>query len=219
MRTYEKIETIYNRDMTGTKKLIDGDYRNDTIKFLKDVQWEWSEKVDGTNVRILWDGHKVTFGGRTDKAQIPTDLVNKLNEYFGGEKNAQIFEQMFGEREVMLFGEGYGNKIQSAGRFYNPNGVDFILFDVLIMNNYQSRDNIEGIAKAFGIKVVPIVGKGTLDEAVAYIKKGPISKLVDPSMDESEMEGIVCRPEVELRDRAGNRLIVKIKYRDFKDVD
>lgn len=216
MRTYEKIETIFEREMNGSKKLIEGKYRNDTIEFTKDLKWVWTEKCDGTNIRIFWDGHTVTFGGRTDRANIPADLVNKLNEYFCGEQNAQVFEQMFGEREVILFGEGYGNKIQAAGKFYNPNGVDFILFDVLIGNNYQQRDNVEGIAKAFGIKVVPIVGEGTLEEAVSYIKKRPISKLVDPSMNDIEMEGVVCRPEIELKDRAGNRLIVKIKVRDFE---
>lgn len=216
MRTYEKIETIFEREMNGSKKLIEGKYRNDTIEFTKDLKWVWTEKCDGTNIRIFWDGHTVTFGGRTDRANIPADLVNKLNEYFGGEQNAQVFEQMFGEREVILFGEGYGNKIQAAGKFYNPNGVDFILFDVLIGNNYQQRDNVEGIAKAFGIKVVPIVGEGTLEEAVSYIKKRPISKLVDPSMYDIEMEGVVCRPKIELKDRAGNRLIVKIKVRDFE---
>lgn len=219
MRTYEKIETIFEREMNGSKKLIEGKYRNDTIEFTKDLKWVWTEKCDGTNIRIFWDGHTVTFGGRTDRANIPADLVNKLNEYFGGEQNAQVFEQMFGEREVILFGEGYGNKIQAAGKFYNPNGVDFILFDVLIGNNYQQRDNVEGIAKAFGIKVVPIVGEGTLEEAVSYIKKRPISKLVDPSMDDIEMEGVVCRPAIELKDRAGNRLIVKIKVRDFESED
>ena len=211
MRTYEKIETIFERDIEGTKKLIPGKFRNETVEFLKDCVWEWSEKVDGTNIRVFWDGHSITFGGRTEKAQIPANLVNRLNELFGGETNAQIFEQKFGEREVILFGEGYGNKIQSAGKFYNPDGVDFILFDVLIHDNYQPRETVNGIAKSFGIKTVPIVGEGTIDEAVQYVKGHPNSTLGNV-----EMEGLVCRPKVELRDRAGNRLIAKIKYRDFK---
>ena len=102
MRTYEKIETIYARDVEGTKKLLPGIYRNKTVEFLKDIQWVWTEKVDGTNIRVFWDGHAVTFGGRTDRAQIPVPLVNRLNELFGGEENAQLFEQTFGEKEVIL---------------------------------------------------------------------------------------------------------------------
>ena len=215
MRKYEKIDTIFSRDMEGTKKLMPGVFRDPTIEFLAENKWIWTEKVDGTNIRIYWDGHTVTFGGRTDKAAIPADLVNRLNELFGGETNAQIFEEAFGEKEVILFGEGYGAKIQKGGGKYISNGVDFILFDVLIGDNYQPREWVEKTAQMFGIKVVPIVGGGSLEDAVSYVKKHPNSVIAE---DVREMEGIVCRPAVELRDRRGNRVIVKIKYEDFKEL-
>lgn len=215
MRKYEKIETIFSRDMEGTKKLMPGVFRDPTVDFLSFNMWQWSEKVDGTNIRVYWDGHTVSFGGRTDKAAIPTDLVNRLNELFGGETNAQIFEEAFGEKEVILFGEGYGAKIQKGGGNYISNGVDFILFDVLIENNYQSREWVEKTAAMFNIKVVPIVGTGTLWEAVSYVKTHPMSVIAEK---EHEMEGIVCRPMVELRDRCGNRIIVKIKWNDIKEL-
>ena len=211
MKTYEKIETIFARDIDGTKKLILGQYRNPTVDFLKDCNWQWTEKVDGTNIRVYWDGHAVTFGGRTERAQIPAPLVNRLNELFGGEENAQMFEQTFGEHEVILFGEGYGKSIQAAGKAYNPDGVDFILFDVMIGDNYQPRVRVEETAEMFGIKVVPIVGEGALEEAVQYVMGHPKS-----TMGDIEMEGIVCRPAQELRDRCGERVIVKIKWNDFK---
>lgn len=214
MRTYEKIETIFARDIDGTKKLIPWKYRDETVEFLKDCKWIWTEKVDGTNVRVCWDGHVVTFGGRTEKAQIPAQLVNRLNELFGGEQNAQVFEQLFGDKEVILFGEGYGNKIQAVGKAYNPDGVDFILFDVLIGDNYQPRSFVEFIARTFGLNVVPIVGTGKLEEAVHFVNAHQKSEL-----GETEMEGIVCRPAMELRDRAGKRVIVKIKWNDLKDVE
>lgn len=211
MKTYEKIETIYARDIEGTKKLIPGEYRNETVKYLKDCEWIWTEKVDGTNIRVYWDGHSVTFGGRTDKAQIPAALVNRLNELFGGEENAQMFEQTFGEKEVILFGEGYGKKIQAMGSAYNPDGVDFILFDVCIGDNYQEREWVEETARAFGCGVVPVVGRGTLEWAVEFVKGHHKSTLGD-----CEMEGLVCRPGRELRDRRGERVIVKIKWQDFR---
>ena len=212
MQEYHKIETVFQRDMEGTKKLIEGVFRDETVSFLADAVWEWTEKVDGTNVRVYWDGHKVEFGGRTDKAQIPAPLVNKLNEYFGGETNAQMFEQMFGEKEVILFGEGYGAKIQSGGDYTDGTSVDFILFDVMVDGLYLVRKNVEEIAQTMGVGVVPIVHKGNISSAVDYVKSHPMSTLGN---HKHEMEGVVGRPEVELRDRRGNRLIVKIKYRDF----
>ena len=170
MRKYEKIDTLYVRDTTGTKKLIEGKFRDSTVEFLAPCEWIWTEKVDGTNIRVYWDGHIVTFGGRTDNASIPAELVTRLNELFGGEANAQMFEQMFGEKEVILFGEGYGRKIQKGGGNYIPDGVDFILFDVLVGENYLERSNVEDIAKAMGIKVVPIIGSGSLFDAAEYVK-------------------------------------------------
>jgi len=214
MRKYEKIETIFARDIEGTKQLIFYKFRDPTIEFLQDNKWIWTEKIDGTNIRVYWDGHTVTFGGRTDNAQIPAELMNKLNELFGGETNAQIFEQMFGEKEVILFGEGYGRKIQKVGSAYISNSVDFILFDVLIGENYQAREWVEKTAHAFGIKVVPIVGEGPLMKAVQYVMEHPNSQIAE---SQCPMEGIVCRPAMELRDRCGNRVIVKIKWADFKD--
>lgn len=213
MREYHKIETLYERDIEGTKQLIEGKFRNPTVEYLRNLHWQWTEKVDGTNVRVFWDGHAVTFGGRTDKAQIPASLVNKLNEYFGGEANAQLFEQTFGEREVELFGEGYGAKIQKGGN-YIPDAVDFILFDVMVGDNYQPRESVESVAETFGLKVVPIVGEGTILEAVDFVKSNP--KSVIAANPDYDMEGVVCRPNVELRDRCGNRVIVKIKWHDFQ---
>ena len=210
MKEYNKIETIYERDINGTKKLIEGKYRNEAVEYLANNEWEFTEKIDGTNIRIYWDGHKITFGGRTERASIPSHLVNKLNEIFLNEETEQLFEQKFGEMEVILFGEGYGTKIQACGNDYRPD-VGFILFDVLIGGNYQSRESVENIAKAFALEIVPIVLRGTIQEAVDFIKTKPNS-----TIGKAKMEGVVGRPKVELHDRCGNRLIVKIKCRDFE---
>lgn len=182
---------------------------------IKDNVWVFTEKVDGTNIRVCWDGHTVSFAGRTDKAQIPTHLVNRLNELFGGETNEELFEQKFGENEVELFGEGYGAKIQGCGSQYRDD-VDFILFDVMINGNYQPREAVEDIAKFFGIDVVPIVLEGTLQQGVDYVlsnRKSLVAK------NGAEIEGLVGRTKLETFDRTGNRNIVKIKYRDFNPID
>lgn len=209
MREYHKIETLFERD-EKTKKLIIGKFRNPTVEFLKDNIWTFTEKVDGTNIRVFWNGHNVEFGGRTDNAQIPAHLINRLSELFGGETNAQMFEQKFGETPVELFGEGYGIKIQKGGAYRDD--VDFILFDVLINDNYQSRESVEDIAKYFGIDVVPIVLEGTLQDGLDYVLNNRKSIVAKNS---AELEGLVGRTKVETKGRTGKRNIVKIKYNDF----
>lgn len=212
MTEYTKIETVFERDMEGTKKLIEGKFRNDTVEYLKDNQWIGTEKIDGTNVGIVWDGHKVSYQGRTERAQIPTHLMNKLIEMFGGTVNEEVFEQKFGEMQVILFGEGYGAKIQKGGGNYRSD-VSFILFDVYLpeSNLWLKRDAVEDIAKTFGIDAVPIVYEGNLAGAVEFVKGKPKS-----TIGTAEMEGIVCKPAVDMLDRMGRRLIVKIKVCDFQ---
>lgn len=210
MKEYHKIETIFERD-EKTKKLIDGKFRNATVEFLRNCDWEFTEKVDGTNIRVHWDGHKVEFGGRTDRATIPQDLLDRLETLFGGYENEQIFEQKFGDKEVFLFGEGYGHKIQGVGDQYRED-VDFILFDVMINGYYQPRESVVDIANYFNIDVVPIVLTGTIQEGIDYVKTNRKSTI---AKNGAELEGVVGRPKMEVFDRTGNRLIVKIKYRDF----
>lgn len=211
MRTYEKIETLFERDTEGSKRLIFGKYRSQTVEFLKNNVWEFTEKIDGTNIRVMWDGHKITFGGRTERANIPAHLMNYLNQKFITPEVEELFEQVFGEKEVILFGEGYGAKIQGVGGLYRSD-VSFILFDVLIGDNYQPRDRVEDVAKMFDLEIVPIVLIGTLDEAIQFVRENPKS-----TIGTAMMEGVVGRPLVEMRDRCGNRVIVKIKYHDFKE--
>lgn len=69
----------------------------------------------------------------------------------------------------------------------------------------------EKTAKMFGIDVVPIVCRGTIQDGIDFVLSHPKS-----TMGTAMMEGVVGRPAVELRDRCGNRVIVKIKWKDFK---
>lgn len=208
MIEYNKIDTVYERDVTGSKKLIEGSFRNEAVKYLSESKWRFTEKIDGTNIRIHWDGHKITFGGRTERANIPSHLVNKLSEIFLNNETEELFEQKFGEKEVILFGEGYGAKIQNGGDYRSD--VGFILFDAMIGENYQPRETVEDVAKCFGLEIVPVILIGTIQEAVDFVKSKP-----DSTIGKAKMEGVVGCPLVEMKDRVGKRVIVKIKVCDF----
>lgn len=211
MTEYLKIETPFNRDMNGTKKLIENNWRNETVEFLAGSPWICTEKIDGTNIGIVWDGHKVSYQGRTERSQIPAHLLNKLIELFGSNETEELFEQKFGNMSVILFGEGYGSKIQKCGVDYRN---DVILFDVYLpdKNIWLKRCDVEEIAKCFSIDVVPIVLEGTIYEAINFVKNKPKS-----TIGTADMEGLVCRPKVELYDRTNKRVIVKVKVCDFSN--
>lgn len=213
MNQYHKINSIYKRTPDG-KKMLFGEYSQPEFEYLKDNLWEFTEKVDGTNIRVMYDGEdEFTFGGKTDNAQIPSPLVNRLREIFNIEQFKEIFPMKPDEweyPEICLYGEGYGAKIQTGGK-YISDGVDFVLFDVKIGQWWLKREDVEDIAKKFGIEVVPILGTGRLVDMETMCKVG-----FDSKWGKFEAEGIVARPVVELRDRAGHRIITKLKHKDFE---
>ena len=208
MKEYHKITNIYERD-TVTNKLIVGQFREPTLEFLKDCKFIATEKVDGTNIRVHWDGTQVIFGGRTDNAQLPSGLVEWLNKKFQVIEARNLFATKFGTKQVTLYGEGYGAGIQKGGGNYSQE-KKFVMFDVLIDDTWLERGNVVGIAEMFGVDVVPIVMEGTLGEIVDFVKNNPKSTWGD-----FESEGVVARPKVEVFNRFGERVIVKIKVRDF----
>ena len=51
---------------------------------------------------------------------------------------------------------------------------------------------------------------GSIEQAIEFVKTNPKS-----TIGTAPMEGLVCKPKVELLDRMRRRVIVKIKARDF----
>jgi len=203
MKKYHKINSIFKRDEKGN---FTEEYSMPEFEYLKDNKWIFTEKIDGTNVRVMWDGNKVSFGGKTDNAQMPVFLFEKLQEIFTAEK----LKEVFNEDSVCLYGEGFGARIQKGGGNYIKDGVDFILFDIKIGDWWLKREDIEEIAEKLGIRIVKIIGSGTLDEAIDLAKKGFKSQF-----GIFTAEGIVLKPEIELSARNGKRIITKVKHKDF----
>lgn len=207
MKEYQKIENIFKFD-EKYRKIVG---LNETYQALKNIEWIGTEKVDGTNVRIYWDGHEIQIAGRTDKSQIPNHLMEYLTNTFLTKEMEYVFEQMFGEKETYLFGEGYGIKIQANGEKYSKE-PKFILFDVNIGGFYLTKDNVKDIADKLGLECVPIVFKGDLDEAVDFVSRHQPSTLGDRS---HEMEGLVLEPVIMLYNKNFKRVKCKCKYCDL----
>lgn len=205
MEKYHKIQSVFKRDHLKNGKFFEGVYSLPEFEFLEDVEWVYTEKVDGMNIRVMYKDGKVTFGGKTDQSQLPAPLVARLQERFLGHNKLQT---MFGETPVCLYGEGYGAGIQKGGK-YRPD-QDFILLDVLIDHWWLQRKNIENVAKGLGLDVVPLIGWGTLSDIVAEVKDG-----ITSVWGQFLAEGVVAKPKVELKARSGARIITKVKYTDF----
>ena len=180
----------------------------------------------------------VTIKGKTDNAQIPPHLDKYMKETFtdvkvfaslgikeyipieewpehgwcvSKEDPTPMYEKI--PEKYTLYGEGYGMKIQKVGGRYLSNSVSFRGFDVKVNDLYLLRDNAMEIFKKLGADTVPYLGQMTIDEAIEKVREGFVSEI---SEDRTLMaEGIVLVSPLGLKNRRGERLIVKIKYGDF----
>lgn len=210
MKEYHKIDTVFKRNPeTKHKTLIMGDYSQEAFGYLANNEWVFTEKVDGTNIRIMIANGGITFGGKSDDAQIPAFLVKRLQEIFFPQKEALL--EAFPDGGC-LYGEGYGARIQKGGGNYRSD-QDFVLFDIRVGEWWLERPTLEEIADKFGLDIVPIIGRGTLGDMVNLVASAYLS-----SWGGFIAEGIVARPAIELKARNGRRVITKLKYRDFADL-
>ena len=174
----------------------------------------------------------IRIAGKTDNAQIPKNLLKHMQEKYTNEKilgalglkefiPVSEWKSMYNWDDYSkiptiytIYGEGYGEGIQSGG-WYIKGGNEFIVFDVKVNDIYLKTEARDEIATKLGAPIVPFKGYFTLDEAIDYVRKG-FRSVVAENPEVKMAEGLGLRTDLGLRNRMGNRLIVKIKYEDFQ---
>lgn len=213
MKPYQKIPSVYKRDEKG--KMLFGQYSTSMLKHLKDAKWLFTEKINGINIRVIRSEKVILFRGRTEKADLPHTVIEKLGYLFGEE----FLKFPVG---TTLYGEMFGPKIQKGGGNYGKD-INFSLFDVWMPKGDVSPINpmdpgwwlrhksVVQIASQLHIAVVPTVSFGTLKD-MEEIVSGGFNSFHGPF----EAEGIVGKPTVQVFDRMGDRVLTKLKAKDFR---
>ena len=205
---YPKINTLWKRDKNNKFNIIEGDFSCPEFETIK--RWYVTEKIDGTNIRVCFNTIEKTieFKGRTDKADIPKFLLETLNSKFNTEKLLEVFST---GKEIVLYGEGYGDKIQSVGKKYRKDN-SFILFDAWVDGWWLERENVEDIARKLKINVVPSLGIRTIPEIVSLVK-GTFPSAI--SKQPLNAEGVVARSHPLMLFRDGTPIMWKLKSKDY----
>lgn len=211
---YPKINTIFERTERGV--VIPEKYATPEIGYLADAQWNWTEKVDGTNIRLFWNGYYVTIGGRTNgddaagsqlEAMLVDYIINEASLTFADtwKKIARNCEDM------TVYGEGYGKGISDGAQYRDSPA--FIIFDVRVGEWWLGDDDIRDVADKLGCYVVPQWGTMTVNEAWEVIKSGSLTS----HWPNAKPEGLVGRPAIDLYSRKGERVLAKTKVKDWAD--
>jgi len=242
---YQKINTIFKRDQNPGKFhnciMPEEGFTQPEFEFLRGCKFECTEKIDGTNmsVHIIPVGYNdiggafkvnyaVEYHGKTEKADTPKHLQVKMEQLFPAEKMLEAFNKNVtyenvedaikevNHGKVIVFGEGYGAKIQKGGN-YISNDCGFILFDVTVDGMFLLRESLEDIASKLEIPIVPLIGYMTVDEAIEFVKKGFKSTIAENK--DYDAEGLVLKTPMGLLNRKGERIITKIKTCDFRQLE
>lgn len=217
---YIKIHSLWKREgidcKTKKHNLIIGEYARPEFANIK--TWRVSEKVDGTNVRIYFSTHpdcyEVNFVGRTSKAVLQEPLLNYLKKTFTSMSIREIAEDV-GTSSFVLYGEGYGPKIQAVGKNYRED-QGFILFDGINQHSkWLSRSTLKTIAEKFCIPLVPDLGIMDEKQIIEFVKSKPLSLC---SITPHTIEGIVARAEPTVYFESGVPVIFKLKCKDFEAI-
>lgn len=247
---YSKIETLYDRG---------DDFKIDTGRvrrpeFAIPGSWLVTEKIDGTNVRVSLELNEgfyyrdgspntwaVRFYGRTEKAQMPTFLLEHLQKTFTLEKMralwrckkscdecggegwtdatdvGRVFCSKLDPYPIVLYGEGYGARIQKGGGDYRHDGdVSLRLFDVLIGGIWLRRTDVEDVARQLGVEPVPLITPVmSTDEIIELVRTGFGSYVAGMEGTARMAEGVVAFTDPPLFNSRGQRLMWKLKSKDF----
>jgi hypothetical protein len=123
---------------------IDNLYKNKEIFLFKECYA--LEKIDGTSAHISWKEGKLSFfsGGSKHENFIKLFHENLL---------IASFQELFGEQEVVVFGEAYGGKLQGMSGTYGEE-LKFIVFDVKVGFCWLDVPKAENIAQKLGLEFV-----------------------------------------------------------------
>ena len=229
MKKYHKINSLFKRDTSTKRAIITPEFARPEFGYLVNNEWEFTEKLDGTNIRILWDGISPLVLGKTDAGIIPKALADGLGldnrtGHFENDDATKLFKAAFpfegkqGDFSVCLFCEGVGERVHPGAGKYGPPAV--VLFDVAVRATndndhwwWLSHENIVDVGRKMLLDVAPIIGTGNIHDMASMVKDGFNSRWGD-----FRAEGIVARPQVPLVDRRGNRIITKLKCKDYDDL-
>ena len=215
---YPKTENLWVRDPETHVMAPTNGYRHHG--FHQVDRWLVLEKVDGMNMRVIFEPdaeEAVRVLGRTDRAQIPGDLMASIRTWATYTNLGCAFMDIDTEKlpkSVVLYGEGYGAGIQKGGHYREDKG--FVLFDVLVDGHWLKWDDVCDVARNLGIETVPVLGRDMstkdIEGFIEYQIMRPDWRAEGFMTDQPE--GVIARTDPYLFDARGRRIMFKHKVRD-----
>ncbi|MFL5734625.1 MAG: RNA ligase (ATP) [Chloroflexia bacterium] len=172
-----------------------------------------TEKVYGTNCRIGVVEGEVMAGSKGLRRKPPPDGRQEASLYwfpYTLEPVRNLLNHLSeeqGHRQVILFGEVYGSKVQSFT--YGLQGtLGFRAFDLLVDGKYLNWHEFKRLCEQYEVPIVPTVAEGPFSlDRVRPLSNG--DTLVPGASGSNIREGVVVKPQSERTDPTVGRVILK----------
>jgi RNA ligase (TIGR02306 family) len=169
-----------------------------------------TEKIHGTNCRVASIEGELMAGSHKTRRKRPANDEFHSNIYWYplslGPVRKMIEDLGIIFRQVILFGEIYGSKIQSF--HYGEKGtLGFRAFDLFVDGKYYSWGSLTAICRDYGIETVPVVA--TIPFDLSEVKRYSEGKTLLLDKDAHIREGLVVRPFRDRSDPKTGRVILK----------
>ena len=245
---YPKIDTLFDRREDGTVNLEQ--FRRPEFKIPREwlvtekldgtnirvsLEIEHQQVVGGIIGADRW---VLRYYGRSADAQLPPFLLEHLQKTFPVERMKSLWRcknksctgigtvghsidcPKFEPYPIVLYGEGYGAKIQGGGEYRKEGDVSFRLFDTLVAGKYWlGRSDVVDVARQLFIQPVPQINPEAygvdLQHILFEVRKGIRSVVSEKEGIPRLMEGVVAFTDPPLFNTRGQQLKFKLKTKDF----
>lgn len=177
-------------------------------KFEKGEEVIVSEKIHGKNCRIGLVNGALQVGSRTtrkdhEKLRDKSIFWGAVNEDI--EALLRAVEHDYGAKVVILFGEIYGQGVQSL-HYGCKKEKGFRAFDIYVDGDYLDYEDFRKYCDLYKVERVPVVAK--IDFDLEKVQKLSVGRTAIPGGDNIR-EGVVVRTAKERRDPAWGRVVMK----------
>lgn len=213
---YPKLKNLHKRDPADNKVIDEFTDEIFSPELLGNAGWTWREKMDGTNLRIIWDGHRAEYRGRTDRAQFSNGQTVFLDEKIKSPAFEELLEQTFGNTEAALYAELIGNKIQ--GNPHKIVGYEIRVYDAFVAGWWLLPASVDELANDLGLGSAEIIVVAPIGHMHQVMKNvAAQSEFFEEETIESDyLEGIVGTAPGGVLHRSGTILRVKLKLENYK---
>ena len=196
---------------TGQKAMLD-----QVIERIKPILAELFPPESARFTPVLNDKNQIQYYFPEGGEQIEN---TEINDFEFRKMNGTFYAVYTEEIPVYIYGEFYGKGIQKCGGNYDKDNKRFSVFDICQQGWYVPIDMLQDYCDKLGLDIAPYIGQMTIAEAERMVVNGFKTRVANASNPDFIEEGIVARPIIPIKDPRGNRIIVKIKYCDYAELN